>query len=246
MAGHDRDPAELPRGVRLLWGTDARPTRGPRPRFSLDQIVRTAVEIADTEGLAALSMQRLADSLGVGTMSLYRYVPGKSELVSLMLDAVIGEPPRIDPRNWRRALRRWANGNRDIFLSHPWTFAVVAGPRVLGPNETAWAEAALRAVSRTGLPPSLMLEVVFLLNSYVRGAVQIPVGNVGSDGAGDGPSFDLRVVHQAGRRDRYPLLTGALEAFDSGEQTPPGGHDQFEFGLQRVLDGIDTLVRAEA
>jgi hypothetical protein len=78
----------------------------------------------------------------------------------------------------------------------------------------------------------------------LRGAVQIAVGHIGSDG--DGPSFDLRVVHQAGRRGRFSLLTGALEAFDSGAQAPPGGHDQFEFGLQRVLDGIDTLVRAEA
>jgi AcrR family transcriptional regulator len=245
MAGHDNGRHELARGVRLLWGAHVRPSRGPRPTLSLDHIVQTAVDIADSEGLAALSMQRLAHALGVGTMSLYRYVPGKSELVSLMLDAVIGEPPRLDPRHWRRALRRWANGNRDIFLGHPWTFSVVAGPRVLGPNETAWAEAALRAVSRTGLPPGTMLEVVFLLNSYVRGAVQLAVGQGPGDDTGTGPSFDLRVVQETGQQDRFPLLTGLLNAFASGDQAPPGDDDQFDFGLQRVLDGIEALVQSE-
>jgi Tetracyclin repressor-like, C-terminal domain len=178
-------------------------------------------------------------------MSLYRYVPGKTELISLMLDSVIGEPPRLDPRNWRRALGRWANGNRAIFLRHPWTFVIVAGRRVLGPNETAWTEAALRAVSRTGLPPDTMLEVVFLLNSYVRGAVQLAVGQAAGDAA-NGPSFDLRVVRQTGQHDRFPLLLGLLDAFESGDQAPPSDDDQFEFGLRRILDGIEALIRVEA
>ena len=240
MAVPDGDPSELPRGVRLLWGADVRPTRGPRPTLRLDHIVRTAIDIVDSEGLSVLSMQRLASELGVGTMSLYRYVPGKAELVALMLDTVIADPPRLDPRNWRRALQRWANGNRDIFISHPWTFPIIAGPRVLGPNETAWAEAALRAISRTGLPPTTMFEVVILLNSYVRGAVQLALGGV--DGAGaDEPPFDPRLMEQTGQLDRYPLLVGLLSAV-APDDHGMNDDEQFEFGLQRVLDGIAALI----
>src|SRR5215207_6107774 len=93
----------LDRTLELLWGARRRPRRGPKPSLSVEQIVSAAVEVADDEGLAALSMQRVAERLGFTTMSLYRYVPGKGELIDLMLDAAFGRPP--DPEdeapNWR-------------------------------------------------------------------------------------------------------------------------------------------------
>src|SRR5919112_1260440 len=79
------------RTMALLWGAQKNPSRGPKPSLSVEQIVRTAIELADTDGVAALSMRRLADGLGVSTMSLYTYVPSKAELIDVMLDAVLGE-----------------------------------------------------------------------------------------------------------------------------------------------------------
>jgi AcrR family transcriptional regulator len=96
--------------MELLCGAPgSRRTRGPKPGLTVERIVRAAIEVADAEGLAALSMRRVADQLGVGTMSLYTYVPGKAELIDVMLDAVHAEPEAARARrrvgggrNWRR------------------------------------------------------------------------------------------------------------------------------------------------
>ena len=82
-----------PTALDLLWGTRQRPRRGPKPSLSLERIVTEAIALADAEGLANLSMQHLAERLGCAKMALYRYVPGKSELVALMVDAALGDPP---------------------------------------------------------------------------------------------------------------------------------------------------------
>ena len=74
------------RSVELLWGQPERPNRGPKPGLSVERIVRVAIEIADAEGLPAVSMQRVASEFGFTTMSLYRYVPGKNELIDLMIE----------------------------------------------------------------------------------------------------------------------------------------------------------------
>src|ERR1700729_1512024 len=87
------EPMAPPTALDLLWGTRDRPRRGPRPSLSLDRIVAEAIALADEEGLANLSMQHLAERLGCAKMALYRYVPGKSELVALMVDAALGDPP---------------------------------------------------------------------------------------------------------------------------------------------------------
>src|SRR6202041_553797 len=82
-----------PTALDLLWGASDRPRRGPRPSLSLERIVTEAISLADAEGLAGLSMQHLAERLGCAKMALYRYVPGKSELVALMVDTALGDPP---------------------------------------------------------------------------------------------------------------------------------------------------------
>ena len=86
-----------PTAFDLLWGTRQRPRRGPKPSLSLERIVTEAIALADAEGLANLSMQHLAERLGCAKMALYRYVPGKAEMVALMLDAGLGDPPSAPP-----------------------------------------------------------------------------------------------------------------------------------------------------
>ena len=94
--------------VDFLWGEPARPTRGPKPSMSLTRIADAAIAIADAEGLAAVSMQRVAADLGFTKMSLYRYLPGKAELVALMVERALGEPPARTGQDWRDALADWA------------------------------------------------------------------------------------------------------------------------------------------
>ena len=128
------------RSLELMWQGDAQARPGPRPGLTLGQIVVAAVALADREGLSALSMRRVASELGVGTMSLYRYVPGKGELLDLMLDHVNGVPDGApDPRSlsWRRTLEEMAWGIWDLYQAHPWLLHVNQSRPVLGPNSLA-------------------------------------------------------------------------------------------------------------
>ncbi|TDD25978.1 TetR/AcrR family transcriptional regulator [Nonomuraea diastatica] len=231
MTGGSRKGSGPPTGAEWLWGDRQRAPRGPRPVLRLDRIVAEAIAIADEEGLAALSMQRLAARLGSGTMSLYRHVSTKDDLVSLMLDTAIGPPAEepAEPGHWRAAIERWARDTRDIFLRHPWALALVTTPRVLGPNETAHLESAIAAMSGAGLSPRDVLNSVLLVNGYVRGAVQPSVDHQAS-------SFGHELIRRA--QDRFPHLNAVLSHLaDQGKPV-----DGFEFGLHRVLDGIEVYL----
>ena len=146
--------------LQLLWGRRERGERGPKPGLTVEQIVAAAIELADAEGLEAASMRRVAERLGVGAMSLYRYVPGKTELLDLMLDA---DPRRgsgrsADGRLARRGSRGCARRSRARIRRHPWMLQVVIGQRPpLGPNIIADFDAYLAAVSGIGLTPAEMI-----------------------------------------------------------------------------------------
>jgi AcrR family transcriptional regulator len=217
-----------------LWRTPASPRRGRKPTLSRERVVAAAAEIADRDGLDAVSMQRVAARIGAATMALYRHVSGKDELVSLMLDAAIGPPPGLPADlGWRRGLAEWARANRDVFVRHPWTLPLVTTPRVLGPNELGWAEAALRLLASTGLPRAQLGDVLLVVNGYVRG-VSVDLTR--------GPRMpDPRALHRSGLEDHYPVLIGLLA--ESGEpETPALGAARFEFGLTLLLDGVERLL----
>src|SRR5260221_11418811 len=109
----------IPRSVDLLWKRANLRRRGSPPNLSLDRIVASAIEIADAEGLSALSMARIAKRLGSGTMSLYRHVANKDELQVFMMDAAPGPPPVINlgRRGWGQGLERWARELRRAYYT---------------------------------------------------------------------------------------------------------------------------------
>ncbi|MGK5629763.1 TetR/AcrR family transcriptional regulator [Streptomyces sp. URMC 123] len=222
----------------MLWGPRPKPSRGPKPALSLDRIARAGVEIADAEGLPAVSMQRVAGLLDFTKMSLYRYVPGKAELVALMVETAIGEPPQQETvRDWRRELRDWTHRLVTVFDRHPWLLDATVGPRVMGPKELAWMEQALAALDGTGLTGSERMDAVVLLTGHVRGIAQQaraarPMG---------APEKQLAAALGELMREhgeRYPALTAALTSAHHS-----GGQDQaLEFGLHRILDGLAVLI----
>ncbi|WP_039800725.1 TetR/AcrR family transcriptional regulator [Nocardia araoensis] len=231
-----------PTTLELLWGTGQRPKRGPKPALSLERIVAEAVALADAEGLANLSMQRLAERLGFTKMSLYRYVPGKAELVALMLDTALGAPPELSAgeeaseNDWRDLLRVWCETIYARFSAHPWSMEVSVGLRPVGPNEVAWMESALGALAGTGLTAAERLDTIVLLTGHARSlAQQVRVA--------DADEFEKQIAAQfaemvSGAADRYPA---AAAAFAEGGAVA-GGDGALKFGIERILDGLAVLI----
>jgi AcrR family transcriptional regulator len=242
----------MPRGLALLWGVGRAPTRGPKPGLSIEQVVEAAMAIADEDGLAQVSMARVAERLGFTTMSLYRYVEAKDDLLTLMFDAGTGPPPRLPGlgRDWRRDLERWARKLRERYQRHPWVLTIpISGP-IMTPNQFGWLEAGLRAFDATGLDDEEKANLVLLLSGFVRNEMLLVSDLDRAErrwAGGDAPpapaygEIALRLLDE----QRYPSVVRALEngLFDGGE---PYGEPEFAFGLARVLDGIGVLVDERA
>ena len=249
------DPA---RSLPLLWRDQKRPTRGPRPGLTVDRIVAAAIELADADGLGALSMRRVADRLGVGTMSLYTYVPGKAELLDVMLDTVLAEVARPDGAGgWRAGLERRAREDWALFHRHPWMLQISPARALLGPNETELFEASLSTVAGTGLSGAEMVLAVSLVGEYTRGAAQSAVGAAMAEqrtGISDEQWWAARepLFDKYFDPGRYPTVTrvaaeGAFEqpAGDAA-YTVAQAQQSFEFGLPRVLDGIEAFIKGRS
>ena len=252
MTGPDDAPSDLPRQLARLWGLSGPATRGPKPGLTLERIVAAAIAVADTDGLAGLSMSRIAQDLGFSTMSLYRYVSTKDELLLLAQDAAFGQPPKTKPgTDWRPALRSWAQAEIAAYRRHAWTLQIpVAGPPLM-PSQLAWLDAGLGILSATPLLPNEKTSSILLVTSYVRGVAQLEreleTGRMGSDLTAEELS---RGVEQAFAMlvtpDRFPHLHRVVEqgGFDDEVRQDDQGLDhELRFGLERVLDGIAMLVQ---
>lgn len=175
-AGTSREREAAARSIAILWGTDEPPRRGPRATLSRDAIVATAIELADAEGLEAVSMRTVAKILGVGTMSLYRHVPGKDELVALMVDRVNGEVPDVAAAGgtWRERLELWAWADWELAHRHPWVLDAPGGigRPVAGPNSMAAYEACLAVAAESGMPARDVVDLVSAVTFLVDGAAR--------------------------------------------------------------------------
>ncbi|WP_233520332.1 TetR/AcrR family transcriptional regulator [Prauserella sp. PE36] len=241
------------RSLELLWGLqEDRPRRGPKPRFTLDDVVASALAIADAEGLAAVSMRRVASDLGVTAMSLYGYVPGKAELIDLLVDRVVGE---VDisaalPDGWRARLEHVARQNWDLSLRHPWLLQVSSSRPVLGPNMIAKYDYELRAVAGLGLTSVEMDLVVTLITDYTHGAARNAV-EAARAGQQTGQT-DLEwweeyspLLEKVFDPERYPTAAQVGGEVGAEYQAASDPSSAFEFGLRRVLDGVGVLIEGK-
>ncbi len=164
----------LSRALEVLW-RGAPPGRRARG-LNRERIVDAAIQLADSDGLGALSMARLAERLGCGTMSLYRHVANKDELVTFMMSAGPGPPPApTDRADWRGALTDWASGLWDVYHDHPWVLQAAAAGPPADPGQLAWLDAGLAAVGGTGLPERDKLAAVMAILHFVRGAAALDI-----------------------------------------------------------------------
>jgi AcrR family transcriptional regulator len=239
-----QDDLGLPASLFAAWGLRERPSRGPRPGLSLARIVEAGVRVASTEGLAAVSMARVAKELGTSTMSLYRYVAAKDELLSLMVDAALGPPLAPDPeQGWREELSRWAWGYHQRLSEHAWAVRVPITAPPTTPNQVAWMERALWSLRATGLGEEQKASVLLLLSGYVRNdatlTAELTAAGFISDEAMLGYSRRLAALTDP---ERFPAIHALIDAGIFDRADPP--EKEFGFGLERILDGIAVLIES--
>ncbi len=227
----------LPRVLEILWRDtpQARRTRGLRR----EAIVATAIELVEDEGLGALSMARLAERLGCGTMSLYRHVSNKDELLVFMLSAAADPPPpAADPANWRRALADWADGLWEVYHRHPWILQAASVGPPADPGQLSWLNAGLSALAATTLSESDKFGAVMAVLHFARGAAALAI-EAGAMPDLEYPGLLKRLIDGA----RFPALAAAIEAgvFDGANRDPLA---EFRSGLEQLLDGVEVKVAA--
>ena len=246
----DSDPV-----LRLLWRhvlppAEDTPRRGPRPKVSVDEVVDAAVELADAEGLAALSMRALAQRLGIGAMSVYGYVANRNDLIVLMVDQVVGEP-ELPPMtgDLRARLRLVAEVQLADFRAHPWLLDVAGVRAWLGPNVADRYEWQLSAVEGVGLPDIEMDQTITLVAGFaanVARAEQAVRRTERESGMTDAEWWEANYqeLTDVMAHRQYPIAgrvgTAAGEAYQAGSD--PGR--ELEFGLARIIDGVEAHLAA--
>jgi AcrR family transcriptional regulator len=241
------DPA---RTLRLLWRDPAViPRHGPRQGLTIDQIVAAATSLADADGLDGVTMRRLASELGVVPMTLYTYVPGKAELLDLLLDAAYRRMVRTDTRGqpWRRRVAGVAAENRALFEAHPWAAAVTAARPPLGPGLMAKYEHELAALDGLGLTDLQMDAALTCLlafvQSWARAAADIQATR--HESAMDEEQWwaaSEPVLRQVLDPGAFPLATRVGTAAGTAHRAAYDPQHAYDFGLRTILDGLAALI----
>lgn len=246
------EPMEgLPRAVAITWGMVADPQRGPKRELSHERIVEAAIGIADAEGLGAVTMSKVAAALGFTTMALYRYVTSKDDLLQLMQDAVAGEIVSGTDRSlddgrsgaqqadWRTELRRFADHLRSAYRDHAWLGEIpVSEGQLLTPNNLAIADVAMRCMRGLPIADAEKTGVLLLITTYVR-AFSLLERDIATSGGLSRRT--AAVIKELVTDDQFPDLaplvrSGAYLAAPADD--PVEEVVDYEFGLDRILDGI--------
>ncbi|MFG1607877.1 TetR/AcrR family transcriptional regulator [Actinoplanes sp. NPDC049265] len=224
----------------IVWMRPEKPTRGPAPSHSRGEIARTAITIADAEGLEAASMRTIARKLGAGAMTLYRYLPTKEDLWAVMIDEATAFEPQEPTGDLRTDLSTLARRRRKVFLRHPWLAPLLATRPIIGPNFLRSMERDLAVLGACGLTIEDSTDVMNLIYSWVSGAVQAELTDrANSEQSGlDRHGWRMRMkpylVSLLATGD-FPYLAKMTEATEIAE-----AGEQFETGLVIILSGIEA------
>lgn len=235
MAGTWTDP-DVP-----IWELPERGERGPRLRHSRAEVASAAITLADAEGIAAVTMRRLAAELGTGTMSLYNYVPAKEHLVQLMADQAAEEYvyPPSKPHDSRAAIADLARQGRDIARRHPWLLTVMQPPPPMGPCTLRYVDYFLGLLADTGLDTVAKMETIAVINGFalmyggMQAALDAERARTGIT-AHEQQAAPVNLLMKAAATGTYPNLAAALT---TPERQPRTADQNFESCLVRLIDG---------
>ena len=244
----DATEPDLPRGIALAWGVAANPQRGPKREMSVERIVDAAVEIADAEGLGAVSMAAVAARLGFTPMSLYRYVTAKDDLILLMQEEATGVPSEdaLAGEDWRSRLTALYRQQVQQYMLHPWVLEVPIAGSPATPNSAAWMDAGLAALAETPLSHEERLAVLLLVTGAARWTGIVLAGYQRAERDRGVSGGEITLSEDALYRtlitaDAYPHLRAAIDAGVFLDESDP-----FAFGLERSLDGVAAYIEAVA
>lgn len=233
-----------------IWTQPAPGSR--RPRFTREQIAAVAIRIADTEGFEALSMRRIADELGAGTMTIYHYMRTKEDLIALMDDALMAEvllPPEAITRDWRSSLAAVARSTFRAFMNHPWAMQALSGAR-FGPNGMRHVEQTMAAVAHAPFDEQGKLDAIGIVDDYVFGFVHRRA-ELKQHTEFSGESGPSQALLEFTRRElatgQYPHLTALfgddLVAAWTRLASQMNQERRFDIGLAALLDGLPRTLR---
>lgn len=242
--------SKLPPGVTLSWGIVKQPRRGPKGELSVKKIVDAAIEIADRDGLTAVSMSRVAQSLGFTTMSLYRYIASKEALLVLMQDAVctIPVPPEETGKSWRQEMGEYVWACIGVFRKHPWLGDIPITSIPLTPSNLYVIDWILRIMRDFPLNDFEKMSFLLLLSSYARacGMIARDMDRAIREGASPETFSGVHygdALRQLVKPDQFPYLHPLLMsgAYTDEADNPIG--DDLDFGLERILDGLEHYLQ---
>lgn len=244
-------PDTVDRTLTLLWRAhldEPETRRGPKQRVSVDQVVRAGIEVADAEGLAVFSVRKVAEQLGIGAMSVYTYVPGKSELIGLMIDQVLGET-ELDPHtgSFRERVVRVARQRWDEAHRHPWLLQAETARPWIGPHGVARYEWQLAAIEGVGFTDLEMDQVVTLLSGTAESAARASIGSQAAradSGMTDVEWWEINapVLDRFMRSEDYPIGSRVGTASSKEYNAVSDPERAFDFALDRVVDGLELLL----
>jgi AcrR family transcriptional regulator len=205
-----------------------------RRPLTRERVLRAAIELADAEGVDALTMRRLGQALGVEAMSLYNHVASKDDILAAIVDVLVAEIPLGTGRpDWRAALRQQALAARALFARHPWAPRLISARSTMSPAMVAYMDSVVGTLQSGELPSALVHDAMHVLGSRILGFTMelFDTTDLGPEVAG--------ILSQT-TSARYPHLAAALDSIR--------GHDddvEFVFGLDLILDGLERA-RIEA
>ncbi|MFE9116151.1 TetR/AcrR family transcriptional regulator [Streptomyces sp. NPDC007172] len=237
----------LPASIEVAWGLREPVTKGPKRVLSLERIVGTAMKIAEEAGLGAVSMSRIAGELKSSTMSLYRYVSAKDELLPLMVDQAFGPPvaPEKECDGWRAGLEHWSWSYLAVLRRHAWVVHVPIGGPPSTPNQVAWVEQGLSFLVDAKLREAEKMSTILLLAGIVRNDAMLAStyeAFAKAGASGDEIMMDYRrLIERLADKEHFPAINRVIQAgvFDAADDQDT----EFAFSLGRVLDGVEALVR---
>lgn len=233
------NPGDLPAELAWLataWKVATPPRRGPKPAHTIEEILAAALRLADEGGIEDVSLPKIADRIGVTTNALYRYVGSKDELLQLLNDTGIGEPPDLRDRGWRAAATDWSHALIDRYRRHPWLLDIPISGVPITPNSLMWVEVLLQRLDER-LSDQQKLGCVLLLDGHCRSMTRLirDLDTSSRPPLEAADSFLRPLMRERG----LPVLASMLAGYAYRD-----GHDEetVEFGLQRILDGIEVLI----